>query len=391
MLRLRNSLLPLLRAASPLPSPIHIHPCACRLLSTSTSAATAAFSLEDYLVAACGIAPAQAREVSKKALHQLSKITHSRFISAASNPDAIIALLSGVGLSRADIAAVVSANPLLLRASVKCISPRLLALRDRAGLSTPQIARFLLVSPHALCRSDVIPKLQFFISFYGSFEQVLVVLKRNDRLMTASLERLIKPNIALLRQWGVRDIVQLCSNNAWVLTFNPERVKEFLLRAEQLGVPPTSRMFRHAVAVVAGKPKEKVAAKLEFFKRTLGCSESEVSTAMCKVPAILGLSDEILLRKIEFLVNEAAMEPRHIVERPVLLAYSLEKRLVPRHYVMKVLREKGLLSKMSLYTLAKLGEETFKLRFIDCHKDSVPGLADAYATACTGIVVPSRV
>ncbi|XP_066334694.1 transcription termination factor MTEF1, chloroplastic-like isoform X2 [Miscanthus floridulus] len=364
MLRLRNSLLPLLRAASPLPSPIHIHPCACRLLSTSTSAATAAFSLEDYLVAACGIAPAQAREVSKKALHQLSKITHSRFISAASNPDAIIALLSGVGLSRADIAAVVSANPLLLRASVKRISPRLLALRDRAGLSTPQIARFLLV---------------------------LVVLKRNDRLMTASLERLIKPNIALLRQWGVRDIVQLCSNNAWVLTFNPERVKEFLLRAEQLGVPPTSRMFRHAVAVVTGKPKEKVAAKLEFFKRTLGCSESEVSTAICKVPAILGLSDEILLRKIDFLVNEAAMEPRHIVERPVLLAYSLEKRLVPRHYVMKVLRGKGLLSKMSLYTLAKLGEETFKLRFIDCHKDSVPGLADAYATACTGIVVPSRV
>jgi len=46
---------------------------------------------------------------------------------------------------------------------------------------------------------------------------------------------------------------------------------------------------------------------------------------------------------------------------------------------------------MSLFTFIKFGEETFKLRFIDCHKDYVPGLADAYATACAGIVVPSRV
>jgi mTERF domain-containing protein len=67
--------------------------------------------------------------VSKKAFHRLSKasrkeeIPHSRFISAASNPDAIIALLSGAGLSRADIAAVVSADPLLLRASVKNLAP----------------------------------------------------------------------------------------------------------------------------------------------------------------------------------------------------------------------------------------------------------------------------
>jgi mTERF domain-containing protein len=107
------------------------------------------------------------------------------------------------------------------------------------------------------------------------------------------------------------------------------------------------------------------------------------------MPRILGLSEKILLRKIEFLVNEAAMEPRYIVERPVLFAMSLEKRLVPRHYVMKVLQEKGLLnSNMSFFTLAVIGEETFKSKFINCHMDSVPGLADAYAAARAGIVPP---
>jgi len=142
MPRLRNSLFPLLRAASPLPSPIHRR--ACRLLSTSTAITPAPFSLEDYLVASCGLAPAQAREVSKKAFHELSRagrrpsdeLSSSR-INSASNPDAILALLSGAGLSRDDIAAVVSADPLLLRASVSTIAPRLLALRHRVGLSTP--------------------------------------------------------------------------------------------------------------------------------------------------------------------------------------------------------------------------------------------------------------
>ena len=193
-----------------------------------------------------------------------------------------------------------------------------------------------------------------------------MVLKRNRYLFSASLERLIQPNIALLLQWGVPDIAQaaqLCSKIPRLLTYNnPERAKELLIRAEQLGVPPTSQMFKQAVAAVACTSKEKVVAKLEFFKRTLGRSESE-----------------------------AAMEPWYIVERPVLFAMSLEKRLVPRHYVMKVLLEKGLLnSNTSFFTLAVIGEETFKLKFIDCHKDSVPGLAHAFAADRAGIV-PSRV
>ena len=175
-----------------------------------------------------------------------------------------------------------------------------------------------------------------------------------------------------------------------MLTFNPERVKEVLLWAEELGVPASSSMLRQAVAVVSSASQEKVAAKLEFFKRTLGCSESEVSIAVSKMPQILGLSDATLLRKIEFLMNEAAMEPQYIVQRPILLAFSLEKRLVPRHH-MKVLQEKGLLNRnMRFSSLAVIGEETFKSKFIDCHMDSVPGLADAYAAARAGII-PSRV
>ncbi|KAG2610753.1 transcription termination factor MTERF9, chloroplastic-like isoform X2 [Panicum virgatum] len=398
MLLLRRHLLPLHRAASSLPSPIYHR---AWLLSTSASASasasTAPFSLEDYLVAACGLHPAQALKTAKKALDEASKQGNKKAfedlcwsrLKSASNPDAILALLSGVGLSSADIAEVVVADPLILRASPKNVGPRLHALRDRLGLPTPQIARFLVVGSRALRSCDVGPKLEFFISFFGSFEHIFAIIKKSDRILHSDVGSVINPNIALLRQWGlsVRDIAQLCSHNSWVLTYSLERVKELLLRAEELGVPRSSRSFKFAVLAVSNITKEKATSKLKFLNSTLGCSESEVAIAVSKMPSILPLSEELLLRKIQFLINEVGMKPQHIVERPALLAHSLEKRLVPRHCVMKVLQAKGLLSsKVGLFTLAQIGEETFKLKYIDCHKDSVPGLADAYAAASAGVL-----
>ncbi|CAL5037643.1 unnamed protein product [Urochloa decumbens] len=385
-------LLPLLRADSPLPARIYHRACN---LSTTTSAPAAPFSLEDYLIAACGLAPAQARKTAQKAFDKASKDNKKAFeelpncrLNTASNPDAVLELLSGVGLSRADIAAVVAADPLLLRSSPKNIGPRLLALRDCLGLSTHQIAGLLLVGSRSVRSCDVIPRLEFFISFFGSFEQLLVVMKKSSRIIESDLERVIKPNISFLRQCGV-SVRQIAQLNARVISCSPERLKELVLCAEELGVPRGSRMFWLAVAVIAQNTKEKLAAKLVLLKGTLGCHE--VSTAVSKLPCILARSEDCLHRRIQFLIKEVGLEPQYIAQRPALFTYSLEKRLVPRHCVMKVLVAKGLLdSNRSFYTLVQYGEEIFKLRYIDNHKDSVPGLADAYATACDG-VVPSAV
>ncbi|CAL4965183.1 unnamed protein product [Urochloa decumbens] len=393
MLLLRRHLLPFLRAATPLPSPLHYRACP---LATSP----APFSLEEFLVDACGLAPALARKTASKAFDESSKwrkkalddLSWSR-PNSASDPHAVLALLSGVGLSRDDVAAVVAADPLLLRSSPKNIGPRLLDLRDRLGLSAPQIVRFLLAGSHALRNCNVGPRLEFFISFYGSFEKVLVVMKNCKYILRSDLERVVKPNIALLRQCGlsVRDIAQLCSGRPRVLSSRPEHVKEIVLRAEELGVPRSSPRFWWAVSAVANTSKENVAARLKYLNSTFGCYKSEVATAVSKMLSILRLPENCLHRKITFLMDEVGLKPLYIVERPVLFALSLEKRMIPRHYVMKVLHEKGLLnSNMSFCTFATLGEKAFKLRFIDFHKDSLPGLADFYAAACAG-VVPSKI
>ncbi|CAN6164548.1 unnamed protein product [Urochloa humidicola] len=398
ILLLRRQLLPLLRAASPLSSPVHR--CACSQLSTSASASAAPFSLEEYLIASCGLAPAQARKAAQKAFDEASKdcnkkafeeLNYSR-LKSATNPDAILALLSNIGLSRADIADIVAADLLLLRSSAKNVGPRLLALRDRLRLSAPQIARFLLVGSRALRRCDVVPKLEFFISFYGSLERLLVIMKTNSNILLSDLERVIKPNIELLRQYGpsVQDTVHVYSHNVRMLSFKPERVEEIVLYAEELVVHRSSGMLKNVISAVSHISKEKLAPKLMFLKSTLGCSESEVAIAVSKKPNILGYSEENLLRKIMFLTKEVGLGAQHIVRTPALLGFSVEKRLVPRHCVMKLLQAKGLISNISFSSLAKLGEKDFRLKFIDRHEDSVPGLASYYASACAGDV-PSEV
>ncbi|KAF7048173.1 hypothetical protein CFC21_056981 [Triticum aestivum] len=378
MLQLQMHPLPLPRAAP--------HPTTATLsyslhrrlaLSASASASTTPFSTEEYLIATCGLTRAQALKASKKLRH----------LKSASNPDAVLALLSGVGLSRPDIAAVVAADPLLLRSRVDNVGPRLTALRDRLGLSEPEIASFLLVGATALRSCDITPKLEFWIPFFGSFSKLLQTMKRNRSILTTDLEKVAKPNIALLEQCGlsVCDIVKLSTPCSRLLVFNPERVKAFVLRAEKLGVPRSSYIFKYAVAVACSITEDKVAARMEFLRSTLGCSMDKVRVAVRNKPHILGISEDKLRLKIEFMVNEVGLDPEYIVKRPMLFTYSLEKRMKPRYYVAKILQAKGLMKKsVGFRRLVGYGEDNFIATYIDSHKDTVPGLVDAYAAARAG-------
>ncbi|KAF0896542.1 hypothetical protein E2562_024395 [Oryza meyeriana var. granulata] len=170
--------------------------------------------LEEYLVDTCGLTGSQALKASKKLSH----------LKSATKPDAVLALLSVVGLYRADLAAVVATEPRLLCARADSITGRFASLRHIAGLSDPQIGSFLLAGGAVHFYScDVSAKLAFWIQFLGSFERLLKILKRNYSSLSSSLDKVSKPNIALLLRCGlsVCDIVTISQNAAWVLTFNP--------------------------------------------------------------------------------------------------------------------------------------------------------------------------
>ncbi|TVU38223.1 hypothetical protein EJB05_11580, partial [Eragrostis curvula] len=357
MLRLRSHLL----SAVPAASSLH------RVLFLSTAAASpAGFNAEDFLITRCGLTPAQALKSSKLLAH----------VKSPSNPEAVLAFLADTGVAGADIAAAVAREPRLLCARVdKTLKPRIGLLRD-VGFSVSQISRLTATAPVVFWSPAAISRLVFYLSFLGSFEKLYSVLRSRycGRLLGQDVERVVKPNLAFLLQCGLTncDIVKLLLY-APILLLEQDRAKKIAVCAEKLGVPRHSAMFKHALWVVQVVGPGRVDAKLDFLKKALGCSETELSVAMCRHPRTLALKEVNITQTVEFLKMEVGLEAEYIVRRPALISYSTEKRLRPRHYVLKVLKAKGLVKDTDFYSFVSFSEKMFAKRFLDRYEDSVPG------------------
>ncbi|TVU28530.1 hypothetical protein EJB05_20051, partial [Eragrostis curvula] len=363
LLHLRNHFLAGVRAATSL------H----HLLLLSTTAATASrFAAADFLVTRCGLTPAQASKASK----------HIEHLKTPAKPEAILAFLADIGLAKADIAAAIAREPLLLCSKVdKTLTPRITQLRD-LGLSLPQISSLISIAPRIL-RYPYMTHLQFYLSILGSCDKVCTVLGRNwgGRLLNQDVELVLKPNIAFLQQCGLTDceIAKLLML-APIVALKPELAREIVECADKLRVPRHSTMFKCALHAIYLISPTRIDAKLDLLKKVIGCSEAELSSAVCKLPYILTLTEANLSPTVEFLKMEVGLEAEYIMRRPQLLCYSTRRRLVPRYYALKALKAKGLVKKgIGFYSAVSLTEKRFTERFLDSYKETVPGLAKAYA------------
>ncbi|KAF8729912.1 hypothetical protein HU200_017374 [Digitaria exilis] len=305
--------------------------------TAATATPPARFVAKDYLVASCGLTPAQACRASKYIGH----------LKSPENPDAVRAFLAGISVSQAHATAAIARDSRLL---------------------TWKISR-----------------LTFYLSFLGSYDKVHAALRRNPFLLCQDIQNVVKPNMEFLLRCGLTDsdLARLFYRTR-LLTMVPERVEELVVRAEKLGVPRNSVVFTSALEITCGLTLEKLSAKINVLRQALGCSEAE--TLVCRWPDILALSEDNLVRTVEFLKVEVGLEPSYIVRRPGLLLCSLQRQM-PRHYVIKVLKAKGLVKKdTDFFSVVRLNEKRFVEKFLDCHKESVPGLAGVYAAVCAGQV-----
>ncbi|EMS60007.1 hypothetical protein TRIUR3_30217 [Triticum urartu] len=375
-----------------------------RNLSATTSASPSPFAAEDYLVATCGVPRAQAVKAAKKISHLKSSSKPDAVVAFLSGlgvprsdiaaivavdpcppptPAAAVAFLSGLGVPRSDIAAIVAVDPWFLCASVeRTLAPRVTELRE-LGLSRSEVARLV---PLALCSfrsSSLRGNLDFWLSVFGSYEKLLKALKMNSGLLAADLEKVAKPNLALLRQCGLSPSVFSEPFISRVLVRTPKKVQDALVHIDKFGVSQNSRMFLYALVAFTVQSPEKLTDKIGVLE-TLGWSQGDVLLAVKTMPGILTISEERLQKNVHFLTKVAGLEISYIAQRPVLLKYSLERRLFPRYCLLKLLNTKGLLDLRFDYNAASLSEKKFLGRFVHPYKESLPGLADVYASSCAG-------
>nr|BAD38193.1 mitochondrial transcription termination factor-like [Oryza sativa Japonica Group] len=379
MIQFRRRILTLLlQPASPRPiAGIFLPPCSLRrLLSTTAPVSPKPFAVEDYLVAGCGLTRAEAAKAS-------AKISH---LSSPSNPDAVIAFLSDLGLPRPQIAAAIAADPRLLCADVeKNLAKRVGELGD-LGFSRSQIARLLPLAGWCFRSSSLATNLAFWLPVFGSFDKILKALRMNKNLLSPGVQKSAKPILAFLEQCGINasDVARSSTMySSRLLTANPEYLRDAVARVEELGLDRSSRRFHRGLVAVALVSKETAARKIRLMEE-LGFSQDDLLVIMRKLPNFLALSEKKIRRAVEFLKRDVGLEGRYIVQRPVLLSYSLERRLLPRHCLLKVLRTKGLLnSELDYYSTAALSEKKFVNKFVHPYEDHIAGLADAYASGCS--------
>ncbi|KAL0548379.1 hypothetical protein IC582_012828 [Cucumis melo] len=292
----------------------------------------------------------------------------------------VIALLANHGFSQSQISDLAKRLPQIFSANPEeSLLPKLLFLQSK-GLSSPQIVKSVCAFPCVLTGSlnkRIIPAFDYIQAVLGTEEKAVAAIKRFAGILTQDLRISVGPNIEILKQIGVPD-----SNISTYLQQQPRmffvssiRFKEIVERVTEMGFNPQRLQFLVAVFALRSMTKSTWDKKVEVYRKW-GLSEEEIRLAFRKNPWGMRASEDKINDVMDFFVNKIGCESFLVARRPVLIALSLKKRILPRGYIYQVLLSKGLIKNFS--SLFHCSENRFIEKFINPHKEQIPGLLDLY-------------
>nr|GLL26038.1 transcription termination factor MTERF4, chloroplastic-like isoform X1 [Ipomoea trifida] len=299
------------------------------------------------------------------------------------NAAIVVDYLKRIGMEQSHIKAAVSKFPkLLVYHPSKNLSPKIQCLEE-FGLSGSDLVDFIARYPFFLARgleTHLRPALHLIRQAAGSNQNAVKALKRSGRLLSYSSCKTIENNILLLRtEAGLSDdqIQRFVMARPSSLRSNPAWIDNILKRVEmEFGISRNSPMFYCGLLVAAALNKSTVDKKLEIF-RSYGWSDSEISTMLQKLPQPLTLSEVRLKKVLNFLMKELGYGSQYLAFRPVILIYSLEKKIIPRSGVLKILEENELRA-CSLFTAIVMSESKFLGDYVLPYKNKLPDMYQRY-------------
>ncbi|MCD7469896.1 hypothetical protein HAX54_009308 [Datura stramonium] len=306
-----------------------------------------------------------------------SKVTSRKSLK---NPDLVINFLKQTGLEQTQMKKLVSVAPKCLFYDVsKTLKPKFQCLMD-IGLSVSDLVNVIAKDATLLERGLVThlrPTIDCLRRTLGSDENVVAAIKKTPWLLSFGGHHVMEANILLLKNGGVSDvrIKNLVLKNPRYISQKPQWFKDLMNRVEKdFRVPLDSSMFPYAFHALASQKKPLCEKKIELFK-SFGLSHDDVLTMFRKLPYCIALSEVKILKGLSLYIKELGLKPAYLASRPSILIYSLEKRVVPRMQVLKILEEKKLvMRKYALYSFVSLPESKFIEYFVLPYKDQIPDL-----------------
>ncbi|XP_041001675.1 transcription termination factor MTERF6, chloroplastic/mitochondrial-like [Juglans microcarpa x Juglans regia] len=325
-----------------------------------------------YLINALGLSPKVA-------------VSASRYVSfeTPERADFVINFFKSLAFSETQISKLVRRLPtVLLSDTNRTLLPKIEFLASK-GISRRDLAKMLSGCPHLLKRSlakQIIPSFDFFKDLLQSEDKTVQAIIRFPGMLAFDLETYVAPNINTLRENGVPEchILTLLKYNPRSLIVNPVRFREILEEVKEMGFNPLRLNFAIAVVAFRAMRKSTWESKVDVYKKW-GWSEDEVFVAFKRHPWCMMASKDKIMGAMDFFVNKMSLDPSVVFKRPALVSLSLEKRLIPRGLVVQVLFAKGLVKKdISMTSLFECPDETFLRKFVMPHKEEASELLKLY-------------
>ena len=296
---------------------------------------------------------------------------------------AVIDLLANHGFSESQISYLANRYPPILSSNPeKTLLPKLLFFQSKAH-SSSEIFEILRSDPWVLSKSlneRIIPAFNYLQAVLGSEEKTLATIKHSVSILSKDLRICLGPNIEILKQIGVPDsnILKYLQYQPRVFMTNSIQFKETVERVKEMGFNTQQWQFVDAVFCLRSMTKSTWDKKVEAYRKW-GLSEEEIRSAFRKHPRCMTFSEDKINGAMDFFINKMEYESSFAARRPILLQLSLKKRLLPRGHVYEVLLSKGLIKKhQNLPFLLKSPEKHFIEKYINPHKEQIPGLLELY-------------
>uniref|UniRef100_A0A0R0GYB4 Uncharacterized protein n=2 Tax=Glycine subgen. Soja TaxID=1462606 RepID=A0A0R0GYB4_SOYBN len=256
----------------------------------------------------------------------------------------------------------------------------ILSLFKSHGFSDSQIRRIIQTYPYFLSynsRKIILPKLNFLLSKGASTPDLIRIITKNPKILRLSLYNSITPRYDFIKRFMLSDDSTLRSVKVCpciMLSKNPLLNIEFLLHngvpesknavqeVMELGFETSKTMFLIALRAKLVR-KSLWERKVEVYRKW-GWSQEVVLSTFVRNPWCMLVSEGKIEAMMEFCVIHLGWDALLFAKYPVLVALSLEKRVVPRAAVLQFLLSKGLVKDVNWASAFLVSDKIFLQKFV---------------------------
>lgn len=293
-------------------------------------------------------------------------------------------LLRSYGFSDAQISKLQTLRPRALTLNPqKILLPKFEFLRS-IGVSAADLPRIISFNPAILemsLQGRLIPGYDFFKSLNLTDQHIVTMMKNYWKIFQADERKILGPKIEVLKGLGVPHpaISLLLVHYPSVVHLSFNTFQKCVDQAIQMGFDPSLGQFVQAVKALSRFTNKQDIEHLMDVYRRWGVSDDEILLVFRSQPLCMDCSEPKIMRTMDFIVNQMKWQPAAVVRWPTILRYSLEKRIIPRCRVIKVLIANSLVEEnINFGSFVSISEQLFLDRYVDKWSKVLPGLMDIY-------------